>query len=164
MGDALLGLDGKVYYLSTGSRASWGTHNADGIAEGGAPANLTEIDIVRDVTIGASKGEADVSCRRASGWRLTKGTLKEGELSFETIHDPTDAGFAKLMGAYLNNTSIAMAILDGDKAVAGSTGLWADFDVIGFEKGEPLEEAQVVSWTLKPTYSTVAPEWVKVTA
>lgn len=159
-----LGIDARAYYLPTGERATWGAAGADGIHSGSAPSGLTEMTNVKDVTLTLNKGEADVTTRGANGWRLMRGTLKEGEIQFESIWDPSDAVFAKLFGAWLNNTTIAMAFLDGDKATAGTQGLWADFDVTGFEKKEPLEEAQTASITVKPTKSEVAPEWVKVGA
>ncbi len=79
-------------------------------------------------------------------------------------YDPADTGFAKILGGWLNRTLLPMAILDGDETVVGTMGLWADFKVISFSKGEPLEEGQMVSVTIKPAYSDVAPEWVKVTS
>ncbi|MCA9249808.1 MAG: hypothetical protein KDA54_01620 [Phycisphaerales bacterium] len=161
---AQIGMDGKMYFLSTGSRATWGTADGDGINQGAAPSNLTEIGNARDVTLNLEQGEADVTTRSNGGWRATDPTLKDGSVEFEMIYDPTDAGFTKILASWLARTTIAMAILDGDKATAGVMGLWADFKVINFSKSEPLEEGQTVSVTVKPTYSTVAPEWVRVTA
>jgi hypothetical protein len=80
------------------------------------------------------------------------------------VYDPGDMGFTKVLGAWLNRTALPMAILDGDQDEVGTMGLWADFKVISFSKSEPLEEGQMVSVTVKPAYSTVAPEWVKVTS
>ena len=158
-----LGMNGKMYYLGTGSRATWGTANVDGIHEGAAPAGLTEMGNVRDVTLNLEEGEADVTTRANNGWRATEPTLKEGSVEFEMAYDTADAGFTKILGAWLNRTVIAMAILDADKDTVGTMGLWADFKVISFTKGEPLEEGQTVSVTIKPAYSIVAPEWVEVT-
>lgn len=157
-----LGMNGKMYYLGTGTRTTWGTANSDGIHEGAAPSSLTEMGNVRDVTLNLEEGEADVTTRANNGWRATEPTLKEGSIEFEMVYDPADAGFAKILGCWLNRTVIAVAILDAAKDVAGTMGLWADFKVISFSKSEPLEEGQMVSVTIKPAYSTVAPEWVKV--
>lgn len=159
-----LGMNGKMYFLSTGTRATWGTADSDGINQGSAPANLTELSNAKDVTLNLDEGEADVTTRGNNGWRATEPTLKDGSVEFEMQYDSADAGFAKILGAWLQRTVIAMAILDGDKAVAGTMGLWADFKVISFSKSEPLEEGQTVSVTIKPAYSTVAPEWVRVTS
>lgn len=158
-----LGMNGKMYYLSTGERATWGPPDTDGIHEGPAPANLTEMGNVRDVTLNLEEGEADVTTRANDGWRATEPTLKEGSIEFEMVYDPADAGFTKILSAWLNRTAIALAVLDAAQDVVGTMGLWADFKVLSFSKSEPLEEGQTVSVTVKPTYSTVAPEWVKVT-
>ncbi|MCA9251278.1 MAG: hypothetical protein KDA54_09090 [Phycisphaerales bacterium] len=159
-----LGMNGKMYYLGTGTRASWGTADSDGIHGGAAPASLVELGNVRDVTLNLEEGEADVTTRANNGWRATEPTLKEGSVEFEMAYDPADTGFAKILGGWLNRIVIPMAILDGDESEVGTMGLWADFKVISFSKGEPLEEGQMVSVTVKPAYSTVAPEWVKVTS
>jgi hypothetical protein len=123
-----------------------------------------ELGNVRDVTLNLEEGEADVTTRANNGWRATEPTLKEGSVEFEMVYDPGDMGFTKVLGAWLNRTALPMAILDGDQDEVGTMGLWADFKVISFSKSEPLEEGQMVSVTVKPAYSTVAPEWVKVTS
>jgi len=158
-----LGMNGKMYYLASGTRATWGTANSGGIHEGSAPTGLTEMGNVRDVTLNLEEGEADVTTRANDGWRATEPTLKEGSIEFEMVYDPADAGFTKILGSWLQRTVIAFAILDAAKEISGTMGLWADFKVISFSKSEALEEGQTVSVTIKPAYSTVAPEWVKVT-
>ena len=119
---------------------------------------------VRDVTLNLEEGEADVTTRANNGWRATEPTLKEASIEFEMVYDPGDTGFTKFLGAWLNRTVLAVAILDGAKDTVGTMGLWADFKVTSFTKSEPLEEGQTVSVTIKPAYSTVAPEWVKVSS
>ena len=154
MADAILGLNCKAYYQTTGTRAAWP-------ASGTAP-NLSEITNIRDVTLNLEKGESDVTTRGGSGWRQTKGTLKEGSVEFEMVWDSEDAAFTAIKEAYMNGTTIACAFLDGESDTAGSQGLWADFDVINFSRNEALEEAVKVSVTLKIAYSAVSPEWVTV--
>lgn len=149
-----LGLEAKVYRLTTGTRAAW--------PASGAPSNLSEITNVRDVTVSLTKSEADVTTRGSGGFRLTRGALKDASVSFEMVWDPADTHFAALQTAFFANTSVALAFLDGSSATVGSQGLWADFEVMEFEKSEPLEGAQMVSVTLKTTYSAVAPEWADV--
>ena len=151
-----LGLDAKLYYLSTGTRAAWPAT--------GAPDNLTELDNAKDVTLNLEKGSADVTTRAANGWRVTATTLKDASVEFEMVWDTGDEGFTAIKEAFFGNTSIAVAVLDGDAETEGTQGLWADFEVAGFSRKEPLEEALSVSVTLKPAYSAVAPEWVSVTA
>lgn len=159
-----LGFKAKAYFLSTGTRASWGAADADGINGGAAPTNLTEMGNIRDLTLNLSKGEADASTRAGNGWETILAALKSGQVQFGMIWDTADTTFAAIFKAYMTDANIAMAFLDGDKATVGSQGLWADFAVIGFEKSEPLKDAQTVQVTIKPAYSAVAPQWVKVTS
>lgn len=151
---AKLGLDAKLYYLSTGTRAAW--------PGSGAPANLEEITNVKDLTLNLEKGEADVTTRANSGWKATLPTLKDGSVEFEMVWDPDDTGFTAIQEAFINGTSIALAVLDGASTTVGSQGLWADFAVTNMSREEPLEEAIKAKVTVKPTYSSVAPEWVTV--
>jgi len=159
-----LGVEGCLYYLSTGSRATWGTADAGGIHEGAAPANLSLVDNVRDLSINLEKGEADVTTRGGNGFRQRKATLKDGSIEFQMVYLPGDTAFDAFMASWLNNTPIACAVLDGESDTADVEGLWADFEVFNFSKTENLEEAQMVTVSIKPTISTVAPEWVRVTA
>ena len=61
-----IGLKAKAYFLSTGTRATWGAADANGMAAGPAPDNLTEMTNVRDLTLNLSTGEADVTTRWSS--------------------------------------------------------------------------------------------------
>jgi hypothetical protein len=158
---ALLGLDGNLYYLSTGTRATWG-NAVSGIHTGAAPGNLVAIDAVRDLTMNVEKGEADVSTRGNNGWKANLGTLKDASVEINTIWDKDDAGLQALLAAFLENENIALAALDGLSNTNGTQGFWADFQVMSFNKGEPLEEGQTVDITVKPALTNVAPEWVEV--
>jgi predicted secreted protein len=117
----------------------------------------TEMPNVKDVTLNLEKGEADVTTRGNQGWRATIGTLKDGSIEFEMIWDSDDTGFTAIKNAYFGNTPIALLVLDAENG----EGLDADFSVTNFSRNEPLEEAITVSVTVKPTYSTRAPEWVE---
>ena len=159
---ARLGIKAKCYFLPTGTRATWGVADADNVHNGPAPAALQEMPQVKDLTLNLSKGEADATTRGSGGWKVILAGLKEGSIEFEMLWEPADTAFQAFFKAWLTDSNIAVAALDGDKAAAGSQGLWADFQVTGFVKKEPLNEPQSVSITLKPGYSAVAPEWVKV--
>lgn len=159
-----LGMEMKVYRQTTGTRGSWGTENADGVFEGPAPANLTEIGIVKDVTPDYSKGEADFTTRSNNGWRARRGVLIDGSVDLTLVYDTADAAYQAFQKSFLKRTKIALAILDGDKDEAGTKGFWADFEVFNFSDPQPLEDAVIVNINLKPTYSTVAPQMVEVTA
>lgn len=166
-----IGLNGKVYRLTTGTRASWGTVDGNGIygvaAASVIGATLDEVvQVTGEVTINLEKSEADVSIRGGGGWGADAGTLKDASVEITLIYDPADADYLAIMKAKLAKTSIALAILDGTKNVAGTQGLWADFVVSNVSKGEPIEGPQTVAFTFKPTLNAnlVAPQWVKVTA
>jgi hypothetical protein len=158
-----LGLNARLYYLLTGTRATWGTIDTDGMYAGAAPASLSPITRVRDVTIGIEKGDADVSTRDNDGWRANLGTLKDGSLEFEIVWDPPQLSHTALLKSLLLNTTIAVAALDGDKATVATQGLWADMEVTNFSKMEELEEGQKISVTLKPALGAIPPQWVRVT-
>lgn len=139
-----LGLDGKMF------RGTAGAAKAD--------VNI-EMKNVKDVTLNMSKGEADITDRSAEGWRVYAATLKEASLEFNINYDTESADYQALANAFLNNTALALFVTDG----AGS-GLLADFVVTQFNKEEPLEEAQTVSVTARPTNiggtSGRAPAWI----
>lgn len=153
---SILGLDCKAYYLSTGTRESW-----DGSTP--APAALTEITVIRDVTLNLSRSESDVTTRGSNGWRQTLTTLKEGEVTFQIVWDTEDASFTAIRNAWLNGTTLAAAFLTGAKDEAGAEGLYADFNVANFTRNEGLEEGVTVDVSLRVAYSAVAPNWVEVT-
>lgn len=156
-----LGFNARLYYLGSGTRATWGAADSDGVHVGAAPASLAIVSGVRDNTATLEKGEADVTTRDNDGWEATQTTLKKASIEFDLIYDPTKASHKALLKSYLSSTTIAIAALDGDKATAGVEGLWADFVVTTFTKAEQLQEGQSVSVTLKPALSDVPPEWVR---
>jgi hypothetical protein len=155
-----IGLEAVVYRLTTGTRATWGAANADGMNAGAAPGNLDEMANVSDVTGNITKGAADVSVRGNNGWAAERATLKRASYDIVMKHDPADTDFIALMKSWINNTGIALAILNDDKLTAGTQGIWADFEVFDMAKSEPLEDAQTVTFTVRPTLSAVPPEWV----
>ncbi len=141
-----LGNEAKLYYDASGVGGS----------------TWTELTNVKDVTLNLETGEADVTTRGNAGWRATVATLKDGSIEFEMVWDTADTGFTAIKDAYFNNTPIGFAVMDGDVVTVGSQGLHADFSITNFSRNESLEEAITVSVTAKPTYSTVAPDWVTV--
>jgi len=153
-----LGLDAKLYYLTTGTRATW--------PASGAPMNLDEIGNVRDVTLSVSTSEADVTTRGNNGWKAVVAALKDASIDFEMVWDDADTAFTAIKDAFMATppTPIAFAVLDQSKDTVGAQGLWADCIVSKFDKSEPLEDAQKVAVTIRPTFSAVAPEWAEVGA
>lgn len=149
MPTAILGLDAKLYRnTSTTETPTW-----------------VEIQNVKDVTLNMEKGEADVTTRAAAGWKQSVATLKEATLEFDMVWDPGDSGLTEIMDAFMQNTSIELAVMDGPiPPAAGQTsqGLRALWTVLKFAPNQPLEEAVTVSVSLKPTYGST-PEWLTET-
>lgn len=147
MSGVVLGLDCKAY-RNTGTHASptW---------------NL--VDDVKDVTLNLEKGEADVTTRANSGWRARKGTLKDGTVEFTLLHNPDRADsvtdFEAIRDAWINNTAVEWAFMDGAIATAGSQGLRATMEVVNFSRGEQLENASEYNVKLVPTLAAQAPDW-----
>ena len=122
---------------------------------GTAIGTLTAVNNVKDLTLSMEKGEADTSTRAAGGWRTTLGTLKSATLEFGMNFDVADADVDAFQAAFLNNTIIALAVLDA----ATGEGLIADWTVTGFTIEQPLEDTQTVSVTCKPAYVSRNPSW-----
>lgn len=142
-----LGKDAKLYYASGVVATSW-----------------TELTNVKDVSLDIEAGESDVTTRGAGGWTATKATLRSVSLEFEMMWDTAADGFSDIRDAHKNGTTIALAIYDAAITTATSQGLQADFNITGFSKNEPLNEAATVSVTAKPAYSSVQAAWVTIVA
>ncbi len=143
-----LGKDAKLYFDASGVDGS----------------TWTLLENAKDVTLNASADESDVTTRAAGGWKATVTTLKDASVDFEMLWDPAADGFTEIRDAYLNGTLIGLAIMDALIATVGTQGLQADFTITAFNKNEPIGEAQSVSVTAKPTYSTTAPAWVTISS
>src|SRR5687767_6495582 len=106
-----LGLEAKLYRLTTGTRATWGAADANGLHVGAAPANLDEVGNVRDVTIPMGGGSADVTTRlsAAAGVKANVPTLDDPEIDIPMIWDPTDADLLAFFKAKNLKQPIALA-------------------------------------------------------
>ena len=103
--------------------------------------------------------------RANNGWRAMAALLKDGSVEFEMVWDTGDAGFTAIKDAYFNDSTIGLAIMDGDITTPGSQGLQANFEVMNFSRSEPLEDALKVNVTVKPAYSpSTPPAWVTISA
>lgn len=165
----MLGRNCKAYYLSSGTRASWGSQNSTtGRYEAAsAPANLSEITSVKEITLPGERDAsaqsdrgADVNTEDTGGW--------SGRLAIKLNHRKTDAARVALNAAFILNTPIALAVLNGASDVVGSTGLWADWKVTKFVENQPETEHTTYDVELclydGPDGSEVEPEWVELTA
>jgi len=139
MGRIYLGKDAKLYH---------GTAGAD-------LASMSELTCVRDVTVTLETGEAE-SVSRASKWRKVAPTFNNCTLEFEMAYEPDDSGWQAIKDAWLNQTEIELAALDGDKADSAQ-GIKGTFHIMQFSVNQPLEEALTVSVTARPSGDV---EWV----
>ena len=148
---AILGLDAKTYFAGT-------------IA---SPVFTDEVGPIKEETVNLEKSLADITDRRANGWRLQAGTLKEGTVDIQMIYDPADADFNQFEDAFFSNDQLVLAFMDGDCTVAGTYyGLLGAFEVTSFSQPRPLEDAIVVDITLTPVLESSTnspPEWHEVT-
>jgi hypothetical protein len=157
-----LGFNGKVYYLTTPPRASWGTVT-NGIAVAAAPTGLVEMTCVRDVNLGDAMGEADGTTRASQGYKLTLPALQELDIDLSIPWQPADAGFQILRAGYYARTTVALAILDGPSTQSGVSGVWADFSILTFPREEPEDKEMLCKVKIKPGWSAVPPQAVAVT-
>jgi hypothetical protein len=134
-----LGLDAKLFRGTAGTQGT------------------IEVTNVKDVSLSLESGEADVTTRKAKGWKLSVATLKEASLEITILYDTEDEDFLAFKTAYFTNTPLSLFVTDGDTTAHG---LDADFSVTGFTVDQPLEEAVTVKITAKPTASDRAPVWV----
>ncbi len=160
----MLGRKCKAYYLSTGSRATWGAlSGTTGRNTGAAPANLTEIPSAKDITLPGERMAATQS-DRGSDYETGDTGAKQGNVTLAINHRGTDTARAALEAAFLLNTPIAVAILNGDKATSGVKGLWADWKVVKFQESQPEKDHVTYEVELMPySEATVPPEFVQVT-
>lgn len=122
---------------------------------GAAIGTLTAVNNVKDLTLSMEKGEADTSTRAAGGWKTTLGTLKSATLEWGMNFDVVDSDVDAFQQAFLNNTILALAVLD----TASGEGLVADWTITGFTIEQPLEDTQTVKVTAKPAYVARNPSW-----
>lgn len=135
MADYLLGMNAKIY---------------QGPADT-ALGSLTEMANVKDVTLGLSASEADVTSRANSGWKAIAAALREASVEFAMVWKTGDAGFTAVKDAFLNSTVLELAVLDQPRATSGAQGLKGNFAITAFNREEPLEGPIMVSVTAKMT-------------
>lgn len=128
-----------------------------------------EIKNAINVSANLGKGEADVSARFSS-WKLSKGALKELEITFTYRHKAgTDAIFDALLDAYLDDDAVEFAVLDAPVTVNGAQGPRAFCEVFSMNLTQELENSAEYEFSLRPTYheegtpaELVEPDWFEV--
>ena len=147
----VMGKDAKLY-RNTGTNAS---------------PTWNEIPNCRDLSLGDSMSEVDVSARDGGGFALTDVGLQALELSYQMIGDYSDADFVALQTAYYARTAIIFATASGTIATSGTQYQKLPAKITKFEKGEELDGVTMFDITIKPTRVTesgaiVVPAWVTV--
>ncbi len=134
-----LGYECKLYY---GTALGAGDTAVDG--------GYTELTAAKDVSAPLDKAEADMTTRANNGWKSTRGGLKDGSLEFELKWDSDDAGVTFIRQAFMNNTKVLLAIMDGAITTNDNEGFVANFEIMSFPVNQPLEEGVMVALTAKP--------------
>ena len=103
---------------------------------------------ITDVTVNLQRATADVTTRRAEGWRQKVGTLRECSADFE-IYSTSDSQtvIGQIQASFLanNGTTLDMAFLTKEGGI-GPVGWWS---VTQFQMSEPLEDAVKFSVTVE---------------
>ena len=131
-----MSLDAKLYRGPAGSTAT------------------TEVTTCKDVSLKMQKSEAKISSR-ASRWTLVKGALKEAEFTLTFDSDSDDVHLQAIISAFISDTPLAFKIADK----LNGQGLDADFEILSMDDEQKLEEAVVISFTVKPTFVGRYPTW-----
>jgi predicted secreted protein len=121
---------------------------------------------VKDLTLSLEKDETDVTTRASGGWKEFVDGMKDATVEFGMLWDTGDADFTAIKDAFINNTAIECAVMDGIITGTGSTGnqgLRASFMVKSFTRNENLGEALMVDVSLRPVKNaSAAPSWYVV--
>lgn len=131
----VMGKDAKLV-RNTGTWAS-PTHNT--------------IDNCRDLTLGDSMTEVDVSARDGGGFEMTDVALQKLELSFQMVGDYGDADFVALQTAYYARAVLLIATASGAIATQGTQYVKFPAKIVKFEKSEELDGVTMFDVTIKPT-------------
>jgi len=143
-----------LYILTTGTREAWPAE--------GVPENLSEIDLARDVTLNQSRVSQEANVRKTREWQATIVGRKNVSLSFQMLFDHDDTILEQIEEAYDDGDTVALAVLSGTTDEEGSRGIWADFAITEFNRGEAANDPIVVDVTAVLGLSDVAAERVEV--
>lgn len=125
------------------------------------------IDNCRDLTLGDSMTEVDVSARDGSGFNMVDVALQSLELSFQMVGDYGDADFVALQTAYWARSVLLLASASGTIATTGTQYVKFAGKITKFEKSEELDGVTMWDITIKPTRAMesaalLVPAWVTV--
>ncbi len=130
----VLGRNAKVYYGTAGT----------------ALTTLTELNEVTEVTLNLEADELDVTTRSSGGQRAYLQGHRDFSPEITTRFKAGDAGQEALRDAYLDGSTVEIAILSGGKAVSGSEGPRCTMIVTNMTRNEALDGTLELVFSLKP--------------
>ena len=121
----------------------------------------TVIPTVKDLNLNLETGKADAS-DRGSTFRMFLQTLRTAPLEFKIIGDTLASEYDVLRDAWVNGTTIDMAVAESNIATTNCEYWRADYGVFGFKRGEPLEDVDTVDIAMDLIHSSNAPGFTTV--
>ena len=100
------------------------------------------VEDAKDVTLNIERGDADVTTRKANGWRMHLPTLKDATLEFQLLTG--GASFGTILGKFTSREEVQVA------ASGGNISFSAKMVVTNCSVSEPLEDGEAVSVTMRP--------------
>lgn len=148
MGRTLIGLEMKLFRRTGGA-----VGDAINVA---ASANFSEVLRVKDLDISLTKAKASIPDRGANGWNKSRGTLKEGSITFKMNKQSDDTHLIAFQNAFLSGAPIHVVAADG--AWATGTTYWSfECEVFDISESQPLQDGVTVNIVLEPTDGTINP-------
>ena len=125
------------------------TAYVDTAMSGSFPGTPVELESCQDVSINSDVNPVDVSVRGVDLVQYIAG-LKDVEISLTCLYDPDDTQLVAMMAAHTARTPIWARFMKGDDATTGDRGWQGTYGVFGMSEPEPLADALVIEFTLKP--------------
>lgn len=98
----------------------------------------------QDADLTLNKTPIDVTTRDSGGWKEFTSGLKEVDISIDQLYVPTNAGLLALRDSYLNDTLLAVTIVDPD-----GFGWSGNAIVVTLGSPNPMDDAVKLNVTLK---------------
>ena len=99
----------------------------------------SEITCLKDVTVSRPKTKVDASKRGTKRKKYLPG-YADLEVSATLVHDEDDANFVAITGAYWDDTSIEIALCDGDITADGTKWQRVTVFVFDYSQNEPMDD------------------------
>ena len=129
VGDVKLGLECKMYL---GTPALSDTTDPDEVT-------WTEFPKIKDLKRDGTKDEADISTRATGIFKAKLPTLADAGVTFQ-MFDDGGADYATMRAAWFGNTTLTVAIMNGDIETAGTSGVVGNYRVKDFSETQNLTE------------------------